>query len=200
MGFIEHSRAGKTGAFTHKLKPNLIQPLKDKPENFDTNFAKFCKTSPSYLIIWKYSRKEKVQKFTKVAFEAYLSDGLNLKYSKDGLAAWLNAIDSVGLIDLEKDFISLEGITPPWEEKEVGLEKQLGEKAQEGMLLEAGVTPTPTPMTINVNFGMDYRLSPDVYRETLRWLERMRASGVPITIAKREQEKESTSEKETAQD
>lgn len=199
LGFIQHSRTGKTGLFTHKLEPSIIQLLKDKPDKFDSLFAKFCKSFPSYLIIWKYSKKEKVEKFTKVAFEAYLSDVLNLKYSKGGLTTWLNALDSVGLISLEKDFISLEGITPPWEEKEIGAEKRLAKTPEEGIPHVTGVPSAPTPMTINVNFDLDYRLSPNIYRETLRWLERMRASGVPITISKREQEKESTIERETAQ-
>lgn len=199
LGFIERSRFGKTGSFTHKLKPRLIPLLKEKPANFDSIFAELCKTSPSYLVIWEYSKKEKVKKFTKVAFEGYLSNVLNLKHSKGGLNAWLNALNSVGLISLEKDFVSLEDITPPWEKK-VSAEKQLRKEPQGEMLRGAEAMPAPTPMSINVSFDMDYRLPPNLYRDTLKWLEKMRASGVPIAVTKREEEKESTTKKETAQD
>lgn len=201
LEFIERSRMGQKGVFTYKLKPEIRERLKENPEEFDSVLVELSKKFAGYLVIWKYAEEEKGKKFTINAFEQYLTNKMKITYSSSGLIAWLNALDKVKLLKLEGDFISLEGIPNPKEEKRVdkGLSSDKSRiERPEVLSTQEGFAPG---MTINVKLDLDYRQSPELQREYMEWLARMASKpNVMISVTKKNVESEFKSEKRTDQD
>lgn len=198
LGFIERSRVKARGAFTYKLRPEIRERLKEKPEEFDSVLIERSKQFAGYLIIWKYAKEENVKKFTVNAFTQHLTNKIGIKYTSKGLIAWLNALDKIKLLHLDRDFISLEGIPYPSGERIAG-----EEVPTEGMLKREGL-PTPSTveglapgMTLNVTINLDYRQTPELQREYMQWLDRM--SSKPNVMISLKKKTESRSGKQTDQ-
>lgn len=200
LGFMKRSRVGKTGVFTYTLIPDIRKKLESNPEEFDPIFIKLCKNSPAYRAIWRFAEEIKSSKFLVSAFKQQYLQKLGLSYSSRGLSSWLNALKKVNLIDLDGDFISLEGVSSPFE---VPRKEVIGEKPSKAISTMAGLPPSgegiAPGMTFNVNVNLDYRQPPDLQREYMQWLERMSSKpNVMVSIEHREEKsKETKSEKKT---
>lgn len=199
LGFMTRSRFGKTGAFTFTLSPEIRDGLMNNPEAYDSIFVRQCKTSPAYLVIWKYAGEVKTNKFLSSAFEKqYLENTLKVSYSHAGLTAWLNALDKAKLLNLKEGFISLEGISSPLEPPPKPIDNK-SSNLSEGKPLttssDEGIAPS---MNINVDLKLDYRQTPDIQRNYMTWLDKMASKPtVKMSIKRTGDGKESTSEKET---
>jgi len=198
LGFITRSRFGQTGPFTFTLSPGIRDELKNNPETYDSIFVRQCKTSPAYLVIWKYAVEVKTNKFLSSAFEKHLENTLKVSYSQKGLTAWLSALDKVKLLNMKEGFISLEGIPSPLEHPPKTPENKSGN-------ISGGGSPTAPPdegiapsMNINVDLKLDYRQAPDIQRDYMTWLDKMSSKPtVRVSIKRTADGKESTTEKET---
>lgn len=195
---MTRSRSGKTGPFTLTLSPGIRDELQKNPEAYDSIFVRTCKTSPAYLVIWKYAEEVRTNKFLSSAFEKYLGNTLKVSYSHTGVTAWLNALDKVKLLNLKEGFISLEGISSPSEPSPRTPDSKSSNLS--------GGKPSPTPsdegiapsMNINVDLKLDYRQTPDIQREYMTWLDKMASKPtVKMSIKRTGDGKESTGEKET---
>jgi hypothetical protein len=201
LGFMSRSRFGKIGAFTYTLNPEIRDELTKNPEVYDSIFVKLCKTSPAYLVVWKYAEEVKTNKFLISAFEKqYLENTLKISYSHKGLAAWLSALDKVKLLSLKEGFISLEGITSPSEPTpktpDTGQPKSLS-GGEPRPASDEGVAPG---ININVDLKLDYRQTPDLQRDYMTWLDKMSSKPtVRMSIKRTEEGKESKTEKKTDQ-
>lgn len=201
LGFMKRSRIGQRGEFTYKLHPEIRERLKVNSEEYDSIFGTLSKKSPAYLVIWKYAEEEKLSKFLINAFEQHhLKNKLGLKYTSRGLNSWLNALDKVNLLSLSGGFISLEDVPSPFEtpeEDKTPKEPSKGTPKTGLSPIGEGVAPD---MAFNVNVNLDYRQPPDLQREYMQWLERMSSKpNVRVSIRRREEERGSTSGKETGQ-
>jgi hypothetical protein len=198
LGFMTRSRFGKTGPFTDTLSPGIRDELKDNSEAYDSIFVRQCKTSPAYLVIWKYAGVVNTKKFLSSALESHLDNTLKISYSQQGLAAWLNALDKVKLLSLKEGFISLEDITSPSESLKKTPDKGQSKNESGGgrqTSSDEGIAPG---MNINVELMLDYRQTPDLQREYMTWLEKMSSKPtVKMSLKRTEDEKESTAEKKT---
>jgi hypothetical protein len=202
LGFMARSRFGRTGAFTYTLNPEIRDELTKNLEAYDSIFVKLCKTSPAYLVVWKYAGEVKTNKFLISAFEKqYLENTLKISYSHKGLAAWLSALDKVKLLGLKEGFISLEGITSPLEPTpktpDTGQSKSLSGGEPQTPPSDEGIAPG---ININVDLKLDYRQAPDLQRDYMTWLDKMSSKPtVRMSIKRIEEGKESTTEKKTDQ-
>ena len=199
LGFMTRSRIGKTGAFTYTLKHEIRDELKN-PELYESTFVKLCKTTPAYLVIWEYAKEAKTKKFLISAFEKQYLEKLKIRYSHQGLTAWLNALDKVKLLSLKEGFISLEDITSPSEPLKKTPDKGQSKNQSGGerqTTSDEGIAPS---MNINIDLRLDYRQTPDLQREYMTWLEKMSSKPtVRMAIKRTEEGKEPTTEKKTDQ-
>ena len=202
LGFMKRSRVGKTGVFTYTLIPDIRKKLGSNPEEFNSIFIELCKNFPAYRAIWRFADEINSRKFLVSAFKQQYLQKLGLSYSSRGLNSWLNALKKVNLVDLDGDFVSLEGVSSPFEapKKEV-----ISEKPSKAISTMAGLPPTgegiAPGMTFSVNVNLDYRQPPDLQREYMQWLERMSLRpNVMVSIESREEKsKETKSGKQTDQ-
>lgn len=198
LGFITRSRSGKTGPFTYTLSPGIRDELTNNPEAYDSIFARQCKASPAYLVIWRYAEKVGTKKFLSSAFEQHLKNTLKISHSHAGLIAWLSALDKVKLLILKGGFISLEGISLPSEPPPKTTDIKTGNLSggeTSPTSSDEGVAPG---MNINVDLKLDYRQTPDLQRDYMTWLDKMSSKPtVRMSIKRTEDRKESTTEKET---
>lgn len=201
LGFMKRSRIGKIGAFNYTLIPDIRKKLESDPDKFDSIFVKLCKNSPAYRAIWRFADEIRSHKFLVSAFKEQYLQKLEVSHSSHGLNAWLNALKKGNLIDFTGDFISLEGISSPFEapEEEEALKKEPlkkgSTKAGLGLPSKEGIAPG---VTINVNIDLDYRQPPDLQREYMQWLDIM--SSRPNVMMSIKGKAESKSEKQTDQD
>jgi len=183
LGFIERSRVGSKGPFNFKLKPELRERLKERPDDFDVILTELCKKSAGYLIIWKYADEMQGTKFTINAFEQYLTNKVRARYSATGLLAWLNALDKVKLLTLDGDFISLESISHP--SKIESLSAQQRDREGIGQQTQPPAEGFAPGMTVNVTVNLDYRQPPELQREYMQWLEKLSSKpNVMISVKK----------------
>lgn len=202
LGFMTRSRFGKTGVFTYTLDPEIRDELKKNPEAYNSIFVRVCKASPAYLVIWKYAKEVETNKFLSSAFEKqHLESTLKIRYSHEGLTAWLSALDKVKLLSLKEGFISLEGIPspsePPQRPPDTGQPKGLSTEKPQNLSSDEGVAPS---MNINIDLRLDYRQTPDLQREYMGWLERMSSKpNVKVSIKRIEEDKDSMTSKKTGQ-
>jgi len=191
LGFMTRSRRGNRGPFTWRLDADIRSRLAKNKEEFQSIFINQCIKSPAYLAILKYAKEEKVERFLVSAFE----NSLKGEYSHGGLTAWLNALDKVKLLNLKEGFISLEGISP--KTPDAGQSKNLSTEKPQNLPPDEGVAPG---MNINVDLRLDYRQTPDLQREYMKWLDKMSSKPtVRMSIKRIEEGKESTTEKKTDQ-